>query len=148
LRVVEPATAQTVLGGPQNPWDMRDRERTLAKPAGAVRAVFVGDSFVESRFTPLSLPAAVERGMAAAGRPIEAIDLGVSATNSRSYYHRIRDVGLALSPDVLLLFVYAGNGFMAPGRVTRRSRAWSTHRRADRPWAGSCRAPTGYWSTG
>ena len=124
LRVVEPITVPTALGEPfsrqpwlaepQNSWGMRDRERTLAKPAATDRVVFVGDSFVESRFTPLSLPAAVERGMAAAGRPIEAIDLGVSATGPRSYYYRIRDVALALSPDVLLLFIYAGNDFVAP----------------------------------
>ncbi|OFX02009.1 MAG: hypothetical protein A3D94_08605 [Alphaproteobacteria bacterium RIFCSPHIGHO2_12_FULL_66_14] len=124
LRVVEPTTAPTALrepfsrqpwlAEPQNAWGMRDRERTVTKPTGMVRAVFVGDSFVESRFTPQSLPAAVERGMAAAGRPIEAIDLGISATGPRSYYYRIRDVALALSPDVLLLFVYAGNDFVVP----------------------------------
>ncbi|MBI3198119.1 MAG: hypothetical protein HYZ40_11575 [Rhodospirillales bacterium] len=123
LRVVEPVTMPTTLGEPfsrqpwlaepQNSWGMRDRERTPAKPAATDRVVFVGDSFVESRFTPLSLPAMVERDMAAAGRPIEAIDLGISATGPRSYYYRIRDVALALSPDALLLFIYAGNDFMA-----------------------------------
>lgn len=126
LRVVEPVTEPTALGEPfsrqpwlaepQNAWGMRDRERTLTKPAATDRVIFVGDSFVESRFTPLSLPAAVERGMAAAGRPIEAIDLGVSATGPRSYYHRTHDVALTLSPDVLLLFIYAGNDFVAPGQ--------------------------------
>ena len=85
----------------------------MARLAGtASRVVFVGDSFVESTFTPLSLPAAVERRIAAAGGDIEAINLGVSGTNPRSYYYRIRDVALKLSPDALLLFIYAGNDFV------------------------------------
>ena len=93
---------------------MRDSEHTLAKPPDAAsRVVFVGDSFVESMFTPLSLPDAVERQAAAAGHPIEAINLGVGATDPRSYYYRTRDVALKLSPDALLLFIYAGNDFVA-----------------------------------
>jgi hypothetical protein len=76
----------------------------------------VGDSFVESPFTPLSLPAAVERRMTSAGRKMEAIDLGVSGTDPRSYYYRIRDIALKLSPDAILLFIYAGNDFIAANR--------------------------------
>jgi hypothetical protein len=124
LRALEPVNAATALkppfseqpwlADPYNSWGMRDSEHTTAKPAGAdVRAVFVGDSFVESNFTPLSLPAAVERRMAAMGSKIEAIDLGVSGTDPRSYYFRIRDVALKLSPDAILVFIYAGNDFMA-----------------------------------
>ena len=60
--------------------------------------MFIGDSFVEASFTPLSLPAAVRRQVEAAGGRIEAINLGVSATNPRSYYYRTRDVALELSP--------------------------------------------------
>jgi hypothetical protein len=87
----------------------------MAKPPGDTpRVVFVGDSFVESVFTPLSLPAAVEKQAAAAGHPIEAVNLGVGATDPRSYYYRTRDLALKLSPDALLLFVYAGNDFVAP----------------------------------
>src|SRR5262245_52884983 len=54
-----PFARQPWLADADNSWGMRDRERTLAKPAGTYRAMFVGDSFVESRFTPLTLPAAV-----------------------------------------------------------------------------------------
>ena len=59
------------------------------------------------------MPAAVRRQVEAAGGRIEAINLGVSATNPRSYYYRTRDVALELSPGALLLFIYAGNDFMA-----------------------------------
>lgn len=109
---VEPFKDQPWLAAPFNSWGMRDQERTVAKPAGAFRAVFVGDSFVESPYTPLSLPAAVERRLSGTARPVEAIDLGISATNPRSYYYRTRDVALELSPDALLLFIYAGNDFV------------------------------------
>ena len=102
------------LSEPENTWGMRDRERTLAKPPGTYRAVFVGDSFVESRFTPLSLPAAVQQRLDPSEKKIEAIDLGISATDPRSYYFRIRDVALEMTPDALLMFIYSGNDFMPP----------------------------------
>lgn len=109
-----PFKNQPWLADPDNSWGMRDVERSLAKPPGTRRAVFVGDSFVESRMTPLSLPAAVQQRLGAGESRVEAINLGVSATDPRSYYHRIHDVALELQPDVVLLFVYAGNDFMAP----------------------------------
>jgi lysophospholipase L1-like esterase len=93
---------------------MRDIERTVAKPSGTRRAIFIGDSFVESWFTPLSLPAAVQQRLPSGANRIEAINLGVAATDPRSYYYRIRDVALELQPDAVLLFIYAGNDFMAP----------------------------------
>jgi hypothetical protein len=84
---------------------MRDVERTIIKPAATTRVLFVGDSLVESNFTPVSVPAAVERREAEVGRKIEAIDLGVSGTDPRSYYYRIRDVVLQLSPDAILVYI-------------------------------------------
>ena len=107
-----PYIRQPWLAEADNSWGMRDRERTIAKPPGTSRAVFVGDSFVESRFTPLSLPAAVEQQLPKDAR-IETVNLAVGGTNPRSYYYRIRDVALALHPDAVLLFIYAGNDFVA-----------------------------------
>src|SRR5689334_19558001 len=109
-----PFKNQPWLADPDNSWGMRDSERTIAKPAGAYRAVFVGDSFVDSRFTPLSLPAAVHQRVPAS-QNVEAVNLGVGATDPRSYYYRIRDVAVELQPDAVLLFIYAGNDFMSPG---------------------------------
>jgi hypothetical protein len=110
----KPFSNQPWIAEPYNSWGMRDSERTVAKPeGGAPRVVFVGDSFLESAFTPLSLPAAAALRVAETGGKIEAINLGVSGTNPRSYYYRIRDVALTLSPDALLLFIYAGNDFLA-----------------------------------
>jgi hypothetical protein len=109
-----PFSRQPWLGDADNSWGMRDTERTVAKPAGAFRAIFVGDSFVESRFTPLSLSAAVKQHMPATDSRLEAVGLGVPSTDPRSYYYRIRDVALKLSPDAIVLFFYAGNDFMQP----------------------------------
>jgi hypothetical protein len=111
-----PFNRQPWLSEPDNSWGMRDTERTRAKAPRAVRAIFVGDSFVESRFTPLSLPAAVEQRMTATDSRVEAINLGVSGTDPRSYYYRIRDVALKLFPDAILLLIYAGNDFMPPAQ--------------------------------
>jgi hypothetical protein len=99
---------------PYNSWGMRDRERAVAKPSGAFRTVVVGDSFVESAFTPLSLPAAIEKANAGRIPNFEAVNLGISGTGPRSYFFRIRDVALALSPDAIVLVFYAGNDFINP----------------------------------
>jgi hypothetical protein len=109
-----PFKNQPWLADPDNSWALRDIERTVAKPPGTRRAIFVGDSFVDSRFTPLSLPAAVQQRLPGGANRIEAVNLGVAATDPRSYYYRIRDVAVELQPDAVLLFIYAGNDFMAP----------------------------------
>ena len=109
-----PFKGQPWLAEPDNSWGVRDRERSLDKAAGMFRAVFVGDSFVESRYTRLSLPAKVQQRLDPSESRLEAVDLGVGATDPRSYYYRIRDVALAIHPDALLVFLYAGNDFM-PG---------------------------------
>jgi hypothetical protein len=121
-----PFKRQPWLADPDNSWGMRDRERTVVKPPGTLRAVFVGDSFVESRFTPLSVPAAVERRLILSADKIEAVNLAVGATDPRSYHYRIRDVALDIQPDAVLLFIYAGNDFMAPDQGYS-IRAWWTN---------------------
>jgi hypothetical protein len=102
---------------PFNSWGMADRERTLAKPADVkFRSIFIGDSFIESALARYKLPELVEQRLAAAGRnDIEAVNLGISATNPRSYYYRLRDVALSLSPDALFVFFYSGNDFLPSG---------------------------------
>ena len=94
-----------------NRWLMRDRERSVAKPANvAFRSLFVGDSFLEGGFTRAALPARVEGWLVGAGRDdIEAINLGVAGTSPIEYYYRIKELGLALSPDAVVLAFYSGN---------------------------------------
>ncbi len=94
-----------------NRWLMRDRERTVAKPANiAFRSLFVGDSFLEGGFTRAALPARVEGRLVGAGHDdIEAINLGVAGTSPIEYYYRIKALGLGLSPDAIVLTFYSGN---------------------------------------
>ncbi|SJZ41917.1 hypothetical protein SAMN02745126_00978 [Enhydrobacter aerosaccus] len=123
LRTIPPVNMDTTMkaltdkpwmGKPFNSWGMNDREHSLAKPADvSFRSVFVGDSFVEFALNPQTLPAAVEERATEHGvKGFEAVNLGISATNPRSYYYRMRDVALALSPDALLVFFFSGNDFM------------------------------------
>ena len=89
---------------------MHDTQRRWPSRRGGPRRLRARQ-FRKISFTPLSVPAAV-RGKAEDGRPQEADQLGVPATNPRSYYCRTRDIALKLSPDVVRLFLYAGDDFM------------------------------------
>ncbi len=103
---------------PYNSWGMRDKERSVAKPAsGGFRSVFVGDSYLEFQLTRLTVPGEVERRFIEGGQPnAEMINLGISATGPRSYYYRLRDVAFALSPDALAVFFFSGNDFLFDGQ--------------------------------
>jgi hypothetical protein len=110
-------SAPVTPGNGVNSWGMNDRERSIAKSAAVrFRGVFVGDSFVDLRFNDQTLPEAVENLAHEAGvKGLESINLGVVATDPRSYYYRTRDVALSISPDALLLFFFAGNDFIDEG---------------------------------
>ena len=97
-----------------NDWAVRDRPRSISRPPDvAFRAALVGDSFLEAYFIPAPLSALVEKRWADGGHPgMEAINLGIAATGPRQYYYRIKSVALALDPDVVVVFVYAGNDLM------------------------------------
>jgi hypothetical protein len=116
-----PARALRSIPVPQisgiNSWGMNDRERTLAKPADVrFRSVFVGDSFVEFRPNRQTLTEIIEKKARDAGvKGLEAVGLGVSGTDPRSYYYRTRDVAFSLSPDAILLFFFSGNDFLLSG---------------------------------
>lgn len=103
-----------VINVAYNSWGMRDRERSIARPPGVgMLTVLIGDSFLEGAFGPDPLSAYIERRWAADGRrDVEAINLGVTATGPRQYYHRIRHVALELQPDAIVLFFYGGNDFL------------------------------------
>lgn len=103
-----------VINVTYNSWGMRDRERSIARPPEIrTRVVLVGDSFLEGAFGPDPLSAYIERHWSSDGRKdIEAINLGVTATGPRQYYHRIKRVALELKPDAVVLFFYGGNDFL------------------------------------
>ena len=94
-----------------NRWQMRDRERSVAKPPNvAFRSVFIGDSFLEGGFTRAALPARVEGRLVDAGQEdVEAVNLGVAGTSPIEYYYRIKELGLKIAPDAIVLTFYSGN---------------------------------------
>ena len=97
-----------------NDWAIRDRPRSIARPPNvSFRSVLVGDSFLEGYYLSAPLATLVERRWVAKGlRDMEAINLAIAATGPRQYYARIKKVALALDPDVVAVFVYAGNDMM------------------------------------
>ena len=97
-----------------NAWGVRDRPRSIERPADVrYRSVLVGDSFLEGYYIPAPISELVEQRWASEGHAdAEAINLGVAATGPRQYYYRIKRVALALKPDTIVVFVYAGNDFI------------------------------------
>jgi SGNH hydrolase-like domain, acetyltransferase AlgX len=97
-----------------NDWGVRDRPRSIARPADVrYRSVLVGDSFLEGYYIPAPISQLIEQRWAREGHAdAEAINLGIAATGPRQYYYRIKSVALALKPDAIVIFVYAGNDFI------------------------------------
>jgi len=96
-----------------NSWGMKDRERSLTRPDDVrFRVAFIGDSFTENNFLP-SVSEELEKiwtSRGIVGR--EAINLGVAATSPEQYLFRLRQVGLQLKPDMVVMIFYAGNDFL------------------------------------
>ncbi len=121
LRPIEVSNAAiaSTLSGTQsvphyNSWGLRDREHSMEKPTGLFRALIVGDSFVEGAFVDRSVGMRIEEQWQSQGRrDLELMSLGVSATGPRQYYYRVRDIGLVLQPDALILLFYSGNDFVS-----------------------------------
>ena len=112
MRPIEVAPVPDVA---YNDWALRDRPRTFERPADVrFRSILVGDSFLEGVFLRAPLSSFVEQRLAAAGQTdAEAINFGVSATGPRHYYYRIKNIGLALKPDAIVLTVFTGNDFVS-----------------------------------
>lgn len=90
----------------------RDLDRSLAKPADALRILLLGDSFVEALQVPIEQTFA--RGLeqrlgTALGRSVEVVSMGVSGYGTASEYLWYRDVGRQFHPDIVLLSFYPGN---------------------------------------
>ena len=97
-----------------NSWGLRDREHPQQKPAGTVRTVLVGDSFLEGAFVEKSIGMRLEELWQSEGhRDREVMTLGISATGPPQYYYRIRNIALSLQPDALVLMFFSGNDFVA-----------------------------------
>lgn len=113
-REIRPIAVASTPGNAYNDWALRDRPRRIERPGDVrFRALLVGDSFLEGAFIRAPLSAFVEERLARSGQAdAEAINLGVSATGPPHYFYRVRNVGLGLRPDAIVLSIYAGNDFV------------------------------------
>lgn len=94
-----------------NSLGFRDREYPPTPPAGGLRILGIGDSFtfgagpVEDNFLDI-----LESSLDADGsRTVEVINLGVPAYNTRQEALHLREFGLPLSPDLVILAFFVGN---------------------------------------
>jgi hypothetical protein len=98
-----------------NSQGLRSREHALAKPAGTVRIAVLGDSFSEALSVPLEKTffSVLERELNACkafgGRPVEAINFGVSGYGTAQELLTLRHRAWAYSPDIVLLAFFPGN---------------------------------------
>ncbi|MGP0105311.1 SGNH/GDSL hydrolase family protein [Rhodoblastus sp.] len=101
-----------------NSHGFHDIEHARAKPPGAFRLMVVGNSFtaaiqVARRDGFVSqLGEALGQCPALAGRPVEAVNLGVGGYTIHQEYLLLRDYGLTLKPDFVVLQT---NSFVVPG---------------------------------
>lgn len=95
-----------------NSWGQRDREHALLPAPGTYRMVFVGDSYLENG-APVPVPLRTESYLRAMGKgSVEAINLGVTATDTDEYYYRLQRVGLPLQPQHCVLMFAASTDFI------------------------------------
>jgi hypothetical protein len=87
---------------------LRDVERELAPPAGAQRALILGDSFAEGFSVPFEacVSQALERELGAAGCPAEVVNGGTVGYSTDQEYLFYRDDGAAYGAQVVVLLLY------------------------------------------
>jgi lysophospholipase L1-like esterase len=99
----------TVLGVPfeTNALGLRDRDYGPEKPAGVMRVLMLGDSFTEGGGLRLeeSVPKVLEARLAERGcaRGVEVVNAGVASYSPILEYVYLREKGLALAPDLVVL---------------------------------------------
>jgi hypothetical protein len=94
---------------------LRDREHSLAKPAGTLRIAVLGNSYTEAMQVPLEQTywAVMERELARAGLPdvrnVEVINFGVGGFGTAQELITLRTKVWKYHPDVVLLAFLTGN---------------------------------------
>ena len=94
---------------------LRGAEVAVPKPAGTFRVAFLGDSCTEALQVPEEKTFAelVERDLgrcpALAGRPVEALNLGVAGYGTLQELLALRHQAWPLEPDAVVLAFYSGN---------------------------------------
>jgi len=94
-----------------NSLGLRDRERTVEKPAGMSRVLLVGDSYIEALQVPVedALGSLLESRLKANGTAVEVVNAGVSGYGTAGELLWFREIGHRFDPDLVLLAFYPGN---------------------------------------
>jgi lysophospholipase L1-like esterase len=94
-----------------NALGLRDREYSRSKPPGVTRVIVLGDSFTLGWGVPVQETAAkqLERSLNAAGMQYEVINMGTGNYNSSMEVELFKQKGLALGPDIVVLFYFAND---------------------------------------
>lgn len=89
-----------------NRFGMRDREHELTKPAGTLRVLVLGDSFIEALQVPYeqAFPSLLEAGLARAlHQPVEVISGAVSGWGTEDQLDYFERYGRDFSPDLVVV---------------------------------------------
>jgi hypothetical protein len=91
-----------------NSLGLRDPERGYAAPAGTLRVLALGDSFVEGYTVDVdqTVTQVLEKTLRAPGCPVEVLNGGTAAYSTDQEYLFYLDEGVRYSPSVVLLFAY------------------------------------------
>ena len=91
-----------------NDLGFRDEDMTIKKPAGVYRVLLVGDSFTEGESVaePKTAANLAEKELTIeTGRKTEVANMGVMSYAPTLYYREIKDKGLPLNPDLVVINV-------------------------------------------
>ena len=88
-----------------NSLGLRDNEYSLEKPKGIFRILMLGDSFVEGYgvHSDATFSKILERKLNSNGEKIEVINAGVTGYSPILEYLYLKNYGLALSPDLVVM---------------------------------------------
>ena len=94
-----------------NQLGFRDRERSLAKPAGTYRIAFFGDSMTESCQVNLNQTFCylLEEKLRSPQRPVEVLNFGVSGYAPLQELLLFQDLGPKYKPDLVVLAIFLDN---------------------------------------
>lgn len=91
----------------------KDLEFTVEKVTGRQRIVALGDSFaygiVPYKHNYLTL---LEEGLNEKGKRTEVINMGIAGTGPKDYLALLKNEGLELQPDMVLVSFFIGNDFL------------------------------------
>ncbi|HET8645349.1 MAG TPA: SGNH/GDSL hydrolase family protein, partial [Vicinamibacteria bacterium] len=91
-----------------NALGLRDPERGYQAPAGTLRVLALGDSFLEGYTVPLeqTVTQVLERELSAGGCPAQVINAGTQAYSTDQEYLFYRSEGVKYRPQVVAVFFY------------------------------------------